>query len=126
MKKDKKNLKRTSIGGQAVIEGVMMRGKTSMATAVRVESGEILLETSRLKSPEKQNKFLKLPLVRGVVAFINSLVGGTKTLLRSASVFGDDEPTKFEKWLAEKVKINVTDVVVFLGAFLGIALSLFL
>ncbi len=126
MKKDKANLKRTSIGGQAVIEGVMMRGKTSMATAVRVESGEILVETSRLKSPEKQNKFLKLPLIRGVVAFVNSLVGGTKTLLRSASVFGDDEPTKFEKWVAEKVKINVTDVVVFLGAFLGIALSLFL
>jgi uncharacterized protein YqhQ len=107
MKKDKTNSKRTSIGGQAVIEGVMMRGKTSMATAVRVESGEILVETSRLKSPEKQNKFLKLPLVRGVVAFFNSLVGGTKTLLRSASVFGDDEPTKFEKWLAEKKKARM-------------------
>ena len=126
MKKQNKSCNKTSIGGQAVIEGVMMRGATSMATAVRAENGEILVETKRLKSSKKQNKFLKLPLVRGVVAFINSLVDGTKVLMRSASVFGDDEPTKFEKWLAEKVKINVVDIAVFLGAFLGIALSLFL
>ncbi len=126
MKKEKKSCNKTSIGGQAVIEGVMMRGKTSMATAVRVQNGDILLETKRLKASKKQNKFLKLPLVRGVVAFINSLVDGTKVLMRSASVFGDDEPTKFEKWLAEKVKINVIDLAVFLGAFLGVALSLFL
>ncbi len=126
MKKESKCCKKTSIGGQAVIEGVMMRGKTSMATAVRAENGEILLETTRLTPPEKQNKLLKLPLIRGVVAFFSSLVGGTKTLLRSASVFGDDEPTKFEIWLAEKFKINVMDAVVFLGALIGIVLSLFL
>ena len=99
MKKDKENLKRTSIGGQAVLEGVMMRGKSSMATAVRTENGEILVETVRLTPPEKKNIFFKLPIIRGAVAFFNSLVGGTKTLLRSASVFGEDEPSKFEKWL---------------------------
>ncbi len=126
MKKGNNNCNKTSIGGQAVIEGVMMRGKTSMATAVRAENGEILIETKRLKSSKSQNKFLKLPLVRGVVAFISSLVGGTKVLMRSASVFGEDEPTKFEKWLAKKTKINVIDLAVFLGAFIGVALSLFL
>ncbi len=126
MKSKSKACNRTSIGGQAVIEGVMMRGNSSMATAVRAENGEILLETKRLKSPNKQNKFLKLPFIRGVVAFVNSLVGGTKVLMRSASVFGDDEPTKFEKWVAEKIKINVMDVAVFLGAFIGIILSRFL
>ena len=126
MKKENNNCNKTSIGGQAVIEGVMMRGKTSMATAVRAENGEILIETKRLKSSKSQNKFLKLPLVRGVVAFISSLVGGTKVLMRSASVFGEDEPTKFEKWLAEKTKINAIDLAVFLGAFIGVALSLFL
>ena len=118
--------KTTSIGGQAVLEGVMMRGKKSMATAVRTENGEILLETVRLTPPEKQNKILKVPVIRGAVQFFNSLVGGTKTLLRSASVFGEDEPSNFEKWLETKLKIKATDIAVFLGAFLGILLSVFL
>ena len=86
----------STIGGQAVIEGVMMRGKTAMATAVRDEAGNITVESSRLTPPEKQNKFLKLPLIRGVVNLVTSLIGGTKVLMRSATVFGDDETNKFD------------------------------
>ena len=56
--------KKTSIGGQAVIEGVMMRGKTSMATAVRAENGQILVETSRIGQTANKNKFLKIELDR--------------------------------------------------------------
>ncbi len=117
-----KNCK-TSIGGQAVIEGVMMRGKTSQATAVRTEGGEIVIESKRLKPP---SKFSKIPVIRGAVAFFNSLVSGTKCLMRSASVFGEEESSKFDNWLSEKLKINATDIAVFLGVFLGLALSLFL
>ena len=114
---------KTSIGGQAVIEGVMMRGKTSQATAVRCEGGEIVIETKRLKAPSKASK---IPVVRGAVAFFSSLVMGTKVLMRSASVFGEDESSSFDNWLSNKLKISATDIAVFIGVVLGLALSLFL
>ncbi|MBQ3235710.1 MAG: peptide chain release factor N(5)-glutamine methyltransferase [Clostridia bacterium] len=114
---------KTSIGGQAVIEGVMMRGKTSEAIAVRAESGEILIESKRLKSKGKASK---IPLIRGAIAFFSSLVQGTKALMRSASVFGEEETSKFENWLSKKLKINAMDIATFLGVTLGIVLSLFL
>ena len=128
MKEEKKKKeKKTAIGGQAVIEGVMMRGKCSMATAVRDGEGNIQIECSRLTPPEKKPWVLRLPIVRGVVSFFSSLVGGTKTLMRSASVFGDEEePSKFEKWLAEKLHVDITGVVGVVGMVLGLALSVFL
>jgi len=128
MKKDKKEkIKRTAIGGQAVIEGVMMRGRRSMATAVRDGEGNIQIESERLTPPEKKSFFVKLPIVRGVISFFSSLVGGTKTLMRSASVFGDDgEPSKFEKWLAEKLNVDVMKFVGTIGIILGLCLSVFL
>ena len=71
-KKDKKVTK-TSIGGQAVLEGVMMRGKTAMATAVRDAEGKIRMETKRVTPPEKQPWILRAPVIRGVVNFITIL-----------------------------------------------------
>ncbi len=121
MKNDNKKI--TSIGGQAVIEGVMMRGKTAMATAVRSESGKILVESERLKDATTKNKFLKLPLVRGVVAFISSLITGTKTLTRSASVFGEDETSKFDEFIAKKTGISANDIATFIAVVLGVVLS---
>ena len=87
-KKERTNKRptRTYIGGQAVLEGVMMRGKRAMATAVRDPRGKIQVESERLTPPEKRNKFLRFPFVRGVVSFISSLTVGNKVLLRSASV----------------------------------------
>lgn len=126
-KKEKiKPEKKVSIGGQAVIEGVMMRGKTAMATAVRDADGIIRIESERIMPPEKKGRFLKLPIVRGVVSFIQSMVGGTKTLMRSAEVFGEGEPSKFETYLAEKLKINVMSVVTTISLVLGLALAIFL
>ena len=118
--------KKTSIGGQAVIEGVMMRGKSSMATAVRDSDGIIRVESKRLKPQEKRNLFLRLPIIRGVVSFVSSMVGGSKVLMRSAEVFGEEEPSKFEKWLAEKLKINIMSVITTLSLFLGLALAVLL
>lgn len=123
--KNQKN-KQTSIGGQAVIEGVMMRGATAMATAVRDSDGNICVESQRIKPTEKRNRFLRLPIIRGVVSFAQSLVGGSKTLMRSAEVFGEGEPSKFEKWVAEKLKINVMSVVITFSLILGLALAVFL
>ena len=118
--------KRTSIGGQAVIEGVMMRGKSSMATAVRDEKGEILIETKRLKNTKTKSRIFRIPVIRGVYAFIQSLFGGMAVLMRSAEVYGEAEPTKFEKWLSEKLKIDVISVVSGLGLILGLFLAVFL
>ncbi len=125
MSKEKKQTK-TSIGGQAVIEGVMMRGKTAMATAVRDERGHILLETKRITPQSKKCGFLKLPIIRGFIAFFDSLIGGTKVLMRSATVFGEDESSSFDKWLSKKTGISATDIAIYIGVFLGLALSLFL
>lgn len=126
-KKNNKKIKKTAIGGQAVIEGVMMRGRQSMATAVRDGEGNIQIESTRLTPQDKKPLILRLPIIRGVVSFFSSLVGGTKTLMRSASVFGDQgEPTKFEKWLAEKLHVDIMGVVGALGIVLGLALSVLL
>ena len=114
---------KTSIGGQAVIEGVMMKGKSSEAIAVRTESGEVIVESKRLK---KKGKASKIPLLRGAIAFFSSLVGGTRALMRSASVFGEEETSKFDDWLSKKLKINAMDIATFIGVALGLVLSLFL
>ena len=121
---DQKNL--TSIGGQAVLEGVMMRGESSMATAVRDADGVIRLETKRLKPTKERNWFLKLPVIRGVVNFVTSMIGGVQVLMRSADVYGEGEPSKFEKWTAEKLKINVMSVITFFSLIVGFALAIFL
>ncbi len=125
-KSNKKNCKKASIGGQAVIEGVMMRGVSSMATAVRDADGIIRLETKRIKPQKERNLFFRLPIVRGVVSFIESMVGGSKVLMRSADVYGEGEPSKFENWMAEKLKVDVMSVVTGLSLVLGFALAVFL
>ena len=124
MKKEKdKKVKKTSVGGQAVMEGVMMRGRSAMATAVRDADGIIRVESVRITPPEKQKKILRFPIIRGVVSFVSSFVTGMKTLMRSAEVFGEGEPSRFEKWLAKTFKVNVMNVVLFLSALLGVALA---
>ena len=116
----------TSIGGQAVMEGVMMRGSRSMATAVRDTDGVIQMETQYLTPPEKRSAFSKLPLVRGVVNFVRSLIDGTRVLMRSADVSMPEEetPSKAEKWLQEKCKISLSGILEFISTLLGFALAL--
>ncbi|MBQ7642440.1 MAG: peptide chain release factor N(5)-glutamine methyltransferase, partial [Clostridia bacterium] len=117
-----KSCSKTYIGGQAVLEGVMMRGKNGMAVAVRDGDGVVRLEARRLKP---QSKIAKIPFVRGVVSFFGSLVTGVKILSRSAEVYGEDdaEPSKFEKWLAKTFKTDVMNVVTSIGVILGLAFS---
>jgi len=75
-----------AIGGQAVIEGVMMRSDDRIATAVRVPSGEIKVRIDSFTSLTKRNKFLGLPVIRGAVSFIEMLVVGIRSLNFSADV----------------------------------------
>lgn len=81
---------KTNIGGQAVIEGVMMRGPEYIATAVREPSGEILVKKEPLRSINERYPFLKKPMVRGVVALVESLVYGLKALSFSAQAAGEE------------------------------------
>jgi uncharacterized protein YqhQ len=75
-----------SVGGQAVIEGVMMRSKDRVATAVRIPSGEILIKSDKYISLTKRHKILALPVIRGVITFFEMLVIGIKTLNFSADI----------------------------------------
>lgn len=78
-------------GGQAVIEGVMMRGPRSMAIAVRKSSGEIVLRRDRLAPLAERYPVLKWPILRGVVALVEAMVIGIKALSYSASQFAEEE-----------------------------------
>lgn len=119
-----KAVRRTYIGGQAVLEGVMMKGRTSMATAVRTESGEITVEAKRIKDASKRGVFFRLPFVRGVVNLVTQLFMGVGVLMRSAEVFGDyAEPTKFDKWVGEKFKVNPMHILTAVSLVLGLALA---
>lgn len=82
--------KKTSIGGQALMEGIMMRGPEKTALAVRNTKGEIVIETSPT-SVANRGKFFKLPVIRGVFNYIDSMVIGTKSLMRSAEIAGLEE-----------------------------------
>ncbi len=129
----KKKINRTSIGGQAVIEGVMMRGKSCMATAVRDETGQIQTEALRIKPNSKRPLWQRLVFIRGVVNFVSSLVVGMKTLMRSAEVCvseDTEEKSKLSKWMEEHLKVSggeiVSTVSVILGVVLALALFVFL
>ena len=125
MKKQKTKKNCTYIGGQAVMEGVMMQGKTCIACAVRDPDGNIQVEAKRLKTPPAVKKISKIPFIRGTVNLVLSLVRGMKVLMRSAAVSGDDEEEggKVSAYLAEKFKLSVMDVVTYIAVFLGIALA---
>ncbi|HBF44755.1 MAG TPA: peptide chain release factor N(5)-glutamine methyltransferase [Clostridiales bacterium] len=124
MKKKKKNY--TYIGGQAVMEGVMMRGKTSECISVRDSDGIIRSETKRLKPLKERNVFFRIPIIRGILNFFMSLIDGTRVLMRSASVYGEDEPSKFEKFLSEKLKINLMGVITTVSMIVGLGLAILL
>ena len=122
--KTSKAVRRTSIGGQAVLEGVMMKGEHSIATAVRTPSGDITVESKYIKSPKERNVFFRLPFIRGVVNLFTQLFQGTGIMMRSAEVYGDyAEPSKFEKWMADKLKINPMNVLMAFSVVLGVLLA---
>lgn len=114
-------MKYSGIGGQAVIEGIMMKNRQEYATAVRKPDGEIVVQKDRYVSMTEKVKFFSLPFVRGIFSFADSLILGMKTLTFSAGFFEDDaeeEPSKLELWLdkvfGEKLeKILMTAVMAF-------------
>lgn len=98
------NVKSSGIGGQAVIEGVMMRNKDKYAVAVRKPDNNIEVSVKNCTNPAGKYRFLKLPIIRGIFSFIDSLVVGMSTLSYSASFYEDDEPDAKENKKPKKVK----------------------
>lgn len=122
---------KTSVGGQALIEGIMMQGPKGMATAVRKPDGEIVTKYHEVKHARDKCKFLGLPVIRGVVNFVESMIMGYKTLMYSAEVSGMEEydeenMSKFEKWLNDKFGEKLVSVVAGIGSVLGVVLAFLL
>lgn len=120
-------MKRCSVGGQAVLEGVMMKNPAGgLALAVRKGDGTIVTEYSTTETKAKKGTFLGLPVVRGTVAFVEALIGGMKAVTHSAELYGEgfeEEPSKFEKWLAEKFNKSAMDVAIAVAVVLAVVLS---
>lgn len=117
---------RTSIGGQALIEGVMMRGPELSAMSTRIPDGSIDTETWANK---EKKWYHKAPLIRGVFNLFDSLIFGYKCLMKSAEKSGmdlEDEPSKFDKWLAKKFGDSVMKVISAFALVLGVVLALLL
>ena len=120
--------KRTSIGGQALIEGIMMRGPFRQAIAVRDQDGKIVLKEEELKFIKNKYPILGLPLIRGVVNFGGSMVAGVKALMYSASFYPEEEdtgePGKFEQWLEKHIgSEKLESLVIYLAVLMGAAFS---
>ncbi|MFR5876743.1 MAG: DUF1385 domain-containing protein [Eubacterium sp.] len=123
-----KKIHKTFVGGQALIEGVMMQGPKGMATAVRTPDGSILTEYHNIKRLRNKSKFFNIPIIRGIVAFIESMMTGYKTLMYSAEVSGmedieDAEMSKFEKWLTDKLGDKLMNVIMAIASVLGFVLA---
>lgn len=121
-----KKLHITSIGGQAVMEGVMMRGPYKTVVAVRKPDGEIEKKIDE-NGTKTRNAFFKLPIVRGCVNFIDSLVIGMSALMYSASFIDleeeEEEESKFDKWLTEKLGDKMKDAVIYFSVFVSVIFS---
>jgi len=120
-------MKRCSVGGQAVMEGVMMRTMSGgIALAVRKADGTIETEYTPKKETGK-SPALKWPVVRGVVAFVDSISTGMKMMTRSAELYGEtieEEPSRFEKWLAKKTGKDVMDIAIVVAIILAVGLAI--
>ncbi|MDR2531788.1 MAG: peptide chain release factor N(5)-glutamine methyltransferase [Oscillospiraceae bacterium] len=120
--------KQTKIGGQALFDGIMMRGEKKAAMAVRKKDGSIYVEEWKLP---KKRWYQKALFVRGFFNFVLQMRDGYKYMMKSAEISGyldeEEEPTsKFEKWLTEKFGDKLTLAVMVIGIILGIALTLLL
>ncbi len=116
-------VKKTSIGGQALIEGIMMKGPEKIATAVRKPDGEIIVKESEINQIFK-NKFFKLPIIRGSFVLIDSLVTGVKELMYSAEFYGEEyEEDALDKFLKKIFKDKADTAIVYASVIIALFFS---
>lgn len=117
----------TSIGGSAVMEGVMMRGPKEIATAVRKSDGEIELDKRAVSSLVTKYHVNKIPVVRGVFSFFDSMICSIRALMWSAEFVDLEDETsesKFDKWLSDKFGDKVKDIVIYFSLFVAMIFSI--
>lgn len=112
---------KTMIGGQALIEGIMMRGPKKQCVAVRSKN-EIITKTTNLKPHDKLGK---IPFIRGPIMFASSMVNGVKALMYSAEVYGNSIEDENEQQ-TEKKESGITKAAVYIAAMVGMLFSIFL
>lgn len=121
-------MKSSGIGGQAVMEGIMMRNGSEYSVAVRKENGEIEVKKETYKGVGSKCKLFRFPFIRGIFSFVDSLVLGMKSLNYSASLFMEDgeeeEPGRFEKWLQKKFGDKAEKVIMDLTMVISIILAM--
>ena len=122
---------KTSIGGQALIEGILMRGPEKQAIVVRDQNGALVEKVEALKLVKDRYPFLGLPLIRGTVNFLSAMVQGVRALMYSAEFYPDEEPdaqpSKFDQWLETHIPSKKLEgLVIACAVVLGIGMSLFL
>ena len=112
------------VGGQAVLEGVMMKADTHTVTTCRTPEGAIVTTEAEFTSVRRRYKLLNLPLLRGVVNFIEMMSLSVKTLGASAEAMGiEEEEGRMETWLKKHVGLSLTNVIMIIGVVLGLVLS---
>lgn len=128
MKKDKQqeavNPRLGKVGGSAVLEGVMMRAGELSAVTCRREDGSLVVIEKKFTSAREKHKLLRLPVIRGIVGFIESLILSYSCLAASADVMGEGEESEFEKKFEKKLGIRFIDVLMVVAGILGVALSI--
>jgi uncharacterized protein YqhQ len=129
-KEEKCPVTKSSVGGQALIEGILMRGPKGAAMAVRLPNGEIETEYKDAKPWREKNKFFGLPLIRGIVGFVESLVTGYQYLMESAekSTQGlenppEEEMSKLDKWIESHFGKKMMNAIGVVSLVLGFALA---
>lgn len=118
---------KTSIGGQAIIEGVMMKGPQKSAMSIRKTDGTLYQEV--WDNPERK-WYNKVPLIRGIANFLSSMIDGYKCLMKSAEIstegLEDENPSKFDQWLEEKFGDKLVKAVGYVSMVIGLCLAMFL
>lgn len=126
-------VRKTSVGGQALIEGIMMNGPKGAAMSVRGKDGEIITEYQQVKHVRDKVRFLGWPFIRGVVNFIETMIMGYKSLMRSAELSGqledEEDPanmSKVDKWLNDHMGPKLMGVITGIASVLAMVLGVFL
>ena len=118
---------RTSIGGQALMEGILMRGVDRQAIVCRKADGSLVIKTEQLTMIKEKYPWMGLPLIRGVVNFLSSMVNGVKALTWSAEQLPEEEqeqPDKLEQWIQKHFPNETAEkIIIYIAVVLGIALS---
>lgn len=130
MSKNKKKNDYVAVGGQALMEGIMMRGPKGTAMSLRLPDGTIETQMKEFTSVRKKHKVLDLPLIRGVVSFVESMIFGYKLLMESAEKTTldteEESESKLDKWITEHFGPKMMAVIGAVSAVLGIALAFLL